>query len=238
MLKFTVHAGHAPENGKGQGAVGLMNESHEAREVVKGLMTLFARRNDMDVLDCTVNENMSAGDVLNKLNNHMNNFNGMFNLSIHLNSSATDMGNGCECWCHNDKSDSVSLATAICHKISEELVINNRGVRYNQKLSVLRNTKAPTIIIECCFVDNKYDFGQWNALKCARAIYDAILTFFDLFDVDIVDIPSNNDENSDDNRDVLYKVQLGAFSKKSNAEKLSIELERNGYKTYIKEEKK
>lgn len=231
MLRFTVHAGHAPSGGVGCGAKGLLDESAEARKVVAELMSLFSKHDGLEVVDCTVNENYIANEILDSLTRRMNVFDGMFNLSIHLNAGG---GTGCECWCHNKLSDSVPLAQVICNQLSCDLGIDNRGIKYNQKLYVLRNTKAPTIIIECAFVDNEKDYERWDARIAAKAIAEAILDFFDIMETDIADVPAYKEEN----RDILYKVQLGAFSKKRNAKNLAIELERNGYKPYIKEEKK
>lgn len=231
MVKFTIHAGHAPSGGQGCGVNGYINESDEARKVVKHLMYMFSKHDGMDVIDCTVNENMSAQKVLNKLNERMNAFNGMFNLSIHLNGG---QGTGPECWCYHANSDSVPLAKMICSRISDVFNLYNRGVKYNDKLSVIRNTKAPTIIVECIFVDRAEDAGVWNPVKCAEAIAAAIIDFFDIMDTEI----DNVTDGGEDNRDVLYKVQMGAFRDKDNAKRLAIELERNGYSTYIKEESK
>lgn len=231
MLRFTVHAGHGPSGSVGSGAKGLLDESAEARQVVAEMMALFSKHDGLDVADCTVNEKYKPNEILEILNKRMNLFDGMFNLSIHLNAGG---GSGCECWCHNNLSDSVPLAQLICNNLSQDLGIINRGVKYNQKFSVLRNTKAPTIIVECAFVDSKKDYERWDAKIAAKSIAEAIFDFFDIMDTDIEDIPAYEEEN----RDVLYKVQLGAFSKRRNAENLAIELERNGYKTYIKEEKR
>lgn len=42
-------------------------------------------------------------------------------------------------------------------------------------LYVLRNTKSPAILVECCFVDNAVDKSHWNVDKCAKAIAEGIL---------------------------------------------------------------
>lgn len=42
-------------------------------------------------------------------------------------------------------------------------------------LYVLRNTKSPAILVECCFVDNATDKAHWNVEKCAKAIAEGIV---------------------------------------------------------------
>ena len=31
---------------------------------------------------------------------------------------------------------------------------------------MLKNTKAPALLVECCFVDNQNDYNHWDAEKC------------------------------------------------------------------------
>ena len=40
------------------------------------------------------------------------------------------------------------------------------GKEYTRGLYVLKNTKAPALLVECCFVDNQNDYNHWNAEKC------------------------------------------------------------------------
>ncbi len=54
------------------------------------------------------------------------------------------------------------------------LGISNRGVKYSTGLYVLRKTKAPALLVECCFVDNQNDYSHWNVEKCGDAIASAI----------------------------------------------------------------
>ena len=39
---------------------------------------------------------------------------------------------------------------------------------------MLKNTKAPALLVECCFVDNQNDYNHWNVEKCGDAIASAI----------------------------------------------------------------
>ena len=48
------------------------------------------------------------------------------------------------------------------------------GKEYTQGLYALKNTKAPALLVECCFVDNQNDYNHWNAEKCGDAIASAI----------------------------------------------------------------
>lgn len=232
MINISVHAGHAPAGGLGCGVVGLLDESVENRILSDKLIKLLNLHNEIRCYDCTYEKPGKPADILVYLAQQINKLGCAINLSIHLNASKDATGNGCECWCYSPNSDSVPLAEYISKQISQDLNIKNRGVKFSTKLAVLRNTSFPTIIVECCFVDNRNDTSKWNAATCAQAIHVAIIDYLTTNEALIKDVPDTPDES----RDYLYKVQLGAFKNKANAEALKIELERNGYATYIKKE--
>lgn len=229
MIDISIHAGHAPAGGLGCGAVGILKESVENRIVADKLIKLLNLHNEIRCYKCTYDKHDTASNILEYLTDMINKLECTINLSIHLNAGN---GSGCECWCYSPNSDSVPLAEYISKQISHDLGIPNRGVKFNTKFAVLRNTSFPTIIVECCFVDKQYDVSKWNAETCAQAIHVAIIDYLTSNGALRDDIP----DRPQDNRDFLYKVQLGAFKNKANAEALKIELEHNGYATYIKKE--
>ncbi|MEM7594414.1 MAG: N-acetylmuramoyl-L-alanine amidase [Cyanobacteria bacterium P01_A01_bin.83] len=61
-----------------------------------------------------------------------------------------------------------SIAQSVLSKIVD-LGFRNRGVK-NKGFYVLRNTKAPAILIEGCFIDSQRDMNLFNAEKMATAI--------------------------------------------------------------------
>ena len=67
------------------------------------------------------------------------------------------------------------VAERICANIASELGIRNRGVKYDKGLFVLKKTKSPAALIECCFVDDADDAKAWDAKRCAKAIVRGIL---------------------------------------------------------------
>lgn len=86
----------------------------------------------------------------------------------------------------------------------------------------INKPKAKTIYIECAFHDNKEE-AQWiinNIDDIAKAIAEGL---------------AGKDIARYDTNAKLYRVQVGAYSKKENAEKMQKELEAKGYQTIIKE---
>ena len=91
---------------------------------------------------------------------------------------------------------------------------------------VLRKTTMPAVLLELGFMDSSTDvpiiLTDHYAQACARAIVEVLAERGKL-----------TKKKAAAQTGKLYKVQLGAFSQKENAEKLAKELEAKGYKPYI-----
>lgn len=177
MGTYNIHAGHCPSSGGACGAVGILNESDEARKV-KNRVVSALKNGGNTVYDCTDDSNCSVnqnlGNIVAKCNAHLVDL----DVSIHLNSGRNDYGGdnstgGVEVWCYDGKT--ADVAAKICENISNALGVRNRGVKYSQSLYVLRRTVSPALLVECCFVDDADDAEQWNADKCGDAIASGIV---------------------------------------------------------------
>lgn len=192
IKKVTVHAGHNPSGRTACGAKGILDESREARFITKKVIRLL-RKNGIRAVNCTVNNGKNQGDVLNKICAGCNaQPDTDLNISIHLNSGAGDSrGNGKTTGTEvlvlpvpgDDsgltwtlKTDKGDVARRICRQM-EKLGFTNRGVKARHDLYVFNHTKAPTILVELCFVDDKDDAKLYRADRkaVAGAIVRAIL---------------------------------------------------------------
>lgn len=102
------------------------------------------------------------------------------------------------------------------------------GIRARTDLYELKNSTALCAYLEIAFHDNAKE-AQWldeHSSEIGRAIAKAVADYYGY------EIP-DKDEGENVSRETLYKVQVGAFLKKSNAEKLAAELAKRGYNTYI-----
>ncbi|MEA5085125.1 MAG: N-acetylmuramoyl-L-alanine amidase [Lachnospiraceae bacterium] len=177
-MKINVHAGHNPDGKVACGAVGLIYESTEARNVVSKLITILQKAGHT-VYNCTVDNGTSQSDVLNKIVKKCNSNSVDLDISIHFNAGAKDTsGNGVttgtEVLVYDKATKAYGYAEKVCTEISK-LGYKNRGVKVNQGLYFLNNTKAPAMLIECCFVDDADDVKLYSADKIARAIATAIV---------------------------------------------------------------
>lgn len=161
-----------------------------------------------------------------------NNFGANVFVSIHTNAFGDSKAQGVETFSYPTSKSGARLAKNIQDEvIKAKLYHRNRGLK-TANFAVLRQTKMTASLIEMAFITNKQDA---NLLKTkqnefAIAITKGILNHLGIKYKAIQPKPSKPSSGK------LYKVQVGAFSNKKNAEKLSEELRKKGYSNFIKEE--
>lgn len=226
-MRINIHAGHNPDGKVACGAVGLIKESTEAR-LVKDKVIAKLKALGHIVYDCTVDNGKNQSDVLQKIVAKTDEHSVDLDVSIHFNSGASDKtGNskttGTEVLVYSKSSNANTYAKNICECIAS-LGFKNRGVKANTGLYVLKHTKAPALLIECCFVDDADDVALYSAEKMANAIVKGITG---------QTVKEAVKEPSIDEGGGLYHVQVGAYSIKANAEKKKAELEKAGFDAFI-----
>lgn len=184
-MKFNIHAGHDAQGKGASGAcskidgVGWIYESVEDRNVKDEVIELL-RENNHTIYDCTVdsagNQDKNLSQIVAKCNAHTVDL----DVSIHFNSGRNDKRGdgdnaGVEVYCYDEKTK--DIAERICKNISK-LGFDNRGIKIKKDYYVLRKTKAPAILIECCFIDDKDDVLLYKKVgykAMAKAIVEGIL---------------------------------------------------------------
>lgn len=179
-MKINVHAGHGKDGSKSCGAVGLIKESTEARKV-KDLVIKYLKSAKHTVYDCTVDTGKDASDILTKIVNKCNAHTVDLDVSIHFNAGVTDKkgdgkSTGVEVLIYSDTSKAKDEAKRVCEKLAK-IGFKNRGVKVRDDLYFLRKTKAPSMLIEVCFVDDKDDVTIYkkNIDKISKSIAEAII---------------------------------------------------------------
>ncbi len=180
IQKVTVHGGHNPSGKIASGAVGIFDESKENRIITKKVVKLL-KKNGIKAKNCTVNNGTSQSDVLKKICAKCNAYGADLDISIHFNSGARDRrGNGkttgTEVFLTDNSGDKGDVARRVCRQM-EKVGFKNRGVKTNSGLYFLNHTKAPAILIEVCFLDDKDDAELYmkNKHAVAKAIVRAVL---------------------------------------------------------------
>lgn len=179
MSRYNVHGGH---NRIVPGASALLDEVTEDRKVKEGVISRLSSLGHT-VYDCTDDTGRTQGanlaNIVAKCNRHTVDI----DVSIHLNSGRGDSWGdgktgGVEVFIYDHELK--DIAKAVADTIAKEFGYALRsdsttpsgyaGVKISKSLYVLANTKAPAMLIECCFVDDKDDAKVWNADRCAGAI--------------------------------------------------------------------
>lgn len=230
-MRINVHAGHNPAGKVACGAVGLINESTEARRVKEEVISQL-RQLGHTVYDCTVDNGTGQQDVLKKIVAKCNAHIVDLDVSIHFNSSAGDKaGNGrttgVEVLLYSNASRAYREAEKVCKEVAV-LGFKNRGLKYRPYLAVLKNTKSPATLIECCFVDDKDDVQLYNYQDMASAIVCGI-TGQRVQESEETGKVEDGEETPIGNKNTLYRVQVGAYSVKSNAENMQKKLREAGF---------
>ena len=111
---------------------------------------------------------------------------------------------------------------------------NSRGAKTKQSsngadyFGFIRLTAAPAVIVECAFLDNKKDIQIIDTEAERKVMGIAIAKgILKTLGIDYVE------EQKPVEEDKLYRVQVGAFKVKANAEAMKNKLEAAGYSAFI-----
>ena len=159
---LNIHAGH---NTIVPGANGYFSETTENKNVKNAVISKLQSL-DYKVYDCTDDSGKTQNENLKNIVSKCNDHAADLNISIHFNAS-DGQGHGVEVLQYSNKTQEV--AQNICNAIAQ-LGFKNRGVKDRTDLYVLKHTKAPAILIECCFCDSAIDAGLYNYDSMASAI--------------------------------------------------------------------
>lgn len=238
-MRINVHAGHNPDGKVGCGAVGIIRESTENRNVKNEVIRLLVALGH-EVYDCTVDNGTSANNVLTNIVQQCNAHDVDLDVSIHFNAGVGDTtGNGkttgVEVLVYSDASKAKPYAEKVCAAIVE-LGFRNRGVKTNSKLYVLRKTKAPAMLVECCFVDDADDVALYDYKSMAEAIvYGITGQKYEepVNDASDDDAYLSGSETAMGDSKALYRVQVGAYGVKDNAVTMQKRLQTAGFDAAI-----
>lgn len=150
-------------------------------------------------------------------------------VSFHTNAGK---GDGSESYYYATSAKGKKLAQ-YCEEETKKIGQNSRGVK-TKNLAFTRGTKMVAVLCECAFIDNDKDndiidtVAEQKAFGIAYA--KAILRY-----LGIAYKSQSSSGSAGSSSGALYRVQVGAFGSKKNAEKLAAELKAKGYSVIIKQ---
>lgn len=148
-MRIGLNAGHTL-SGPGSGTSGVIVESIETRKVCSRLTEMFKASN-VEVVPCTVDKAASQEAYLEKVVEMANRTDLDYFISIHFNNDAKKAGHGVEAYTY--KGRQYQDAIEVCEFIAA-LGFTNRGVKEGSGFYVVRKTKAKSILLEVCFVND------------------------------------------------------------------------------------
>lgn len=218
-MRIGIDMGHTL-SGEGTGSQGCgYKEQNLTRELGKIVIEML-KKEGHTIYDCTVDKSSNnAQQLIDRVNKANKQPLDLF-VSIHFNACVNDVKGdgrttGTEVLLHSMSSKAKPYAERIVKKIAN-VGLKNRGVKTHNAY-VLKHTKAPALLIEICFIDDRDDMNVYlkSPRKVAKAIVEGIL---DKTITDVVETPKNG----------FYRVLVGSYKDKNNAIKRQEELKSKG----------
>ena len=172
----------------------------------------------------TKDENDTLGDEIRECNA----FAPDLAVDIHNNAGG---GDGAEVFYHYGGGKSKALADNILGEIVK-VGQNSRGAKIRKNSNgkdyygFIRETSCPAVIVECAFVDNASDLKILATESQRKSIGEAIAK----------GILKSLGIDSQSERGTLYRVQVGAYLLKSNAEAMQKKIKAVGFDAFIVKE--
>lgn len=221
--KVFLGVGHG---GKDSGAVANgLKEKDLNLAIAKACYDELIRHSVTVQMSRTKDEN----DDLNQEVKECNKFNPNLAVDIHINAGG---GDGAEAFYHYGGGTSKTLATNVLAEIVN-IGQNSRGAKTRKNANgkdyygFIRDTKAPAIIVECAFIDTKKDIAIIDTAaeqkKMGVAIAKGILKTLGIKYVEEKKAESGK----------IYKVQVGSYVNKKNAEAMQEKLKSAGFDAII-----
>lgn len=207
--KVFLSAGHG---GSDPGAVGNgLKEKDINLQVLLACQAELVRHGVIVIASRTADENDRVAEEVREANAS----DAEIAVSFHINAGG---GDGFEAFYYANSNKGKHLA-GICEKYVKELGQNSRGLKNGNHLYFVKNTTMPAVLVESFFIDNKKDVTIGDELDEQKAFgvayAKAILEYLGIA--------------WKENKADLYRVQLGAYADKTNADKRLAELKAAGF---------
>lgn len=155
-------------------------------------------------------------------------------ISFHRNAYQPEKARGVETYTYlNTGTKAKALAQSIQTSLAA-LGFINRGVK-TANFHVLRETKAPAVLIEVGFIDNSVDNNLFDAKKneIIRAIAKAILSQLGISYTEKIPAKTSMPPKQISTGKTVYRVMSGSFSSRENAEVQLKKLKTAGFDAVI-----
>lgn len=216
MPKVFLSAGHG---GADPGAAGYgLKEKDINLTILLACQAELLRHGVTVVCSRTKDENDPVGEEVREANAS----GADIAVSFHTNAGG---GDGSETFYYVGSAKGKRLA-GLCEEHTKAIGQNSRGIKRGNHLKFINGTKMAAVLCECAFIDNDADNDiidtDAEVKKFGVAYAKAILGYFGI----AYEAPKQS-------ADKIYRVQVGAYKNKSNAEALRDKLKAIGYDAFI-----
>jgi len=231
LVKIFIDPGHG---GSDPGAVGNgISEKNITLQIANQIQQILL--NEYQNVSVRMSRTTDQTVSLNARTSAANSWGADFYLSVHINSGG---GTGFESYVYpNVDALTKSYQDAIHEEVVKQTDFRDRGQK-QANFHVLRESNMPALLTENGFVDNVTDANKLKdpayINRIARGHVNGLARAFRLprkTGAPVNPIPSS--PPSSVNQNTLYKVQIGAFSKRENAEALAERARNAGFQVYI-----
>lgn len=229
MMKIMLDAGHGP-NTPGKRSPDQFKEFTFTSSVADHAKTLLEAYENVTIYFAhSKNEDIPLKERTDKANRLNVNCYVAIHANAFGNGTTWNDANGIETYVYLSKpKEALELAERVQKNLVIATGLTNRGVKLAD-FHVLRETNMTSILAECGFYTNKNELQLIKTdsyqKTCAEAIVKGI--------VDQYKLKKKNKTTSNQKNKTLYKVQIGAYSNKRNAEKIVKALQEKGYDPII-----
>ncbi|PUF85664.1 MULTISPECIES: N-acetylmuramoyl-L-alanine amidase [unclassified Geobacillus] len=231
MVKLMIDPGHeGVEKNLDPGAVA--NGLKEADLTLKIAKHIYDMLSEYEGVQVRMTRTGNQCLTLSQRAKMANDWGADFFLSIHINAGG---GTGFESYVHpNANSATIAYQNVIHAEIMKAIGdVRDRGKK-RANYAVLRETKMPALLTENLFIDNANDAAKLKSDQFLQQIaYGHVIGLEKAFGLKKKAKPTPSQPQQKVSDGKLYRVQVGAFSDRKNAEKLAEELKKKGYPAII-----
>ena len=186
MIKIFIDQGHNPTNPNAGAEANGLREQDITYDVGVRLANLLRANPNFDVRlsrnSPTEQLGTSNASSLAARVNAANSWGAQYFISLHCNASTNTAASGSEAYVYRLNSVAADLGEQLLIGLHNATGLDNRGVRANPSLYVLRRTAMPAVLMEMGYLTNTHDARllSQDPQSFARGMYNGILTYFGL----------------------------------------------------------
>jgi len=229
MVKIFIDPGHG---GSDPGAVGNgLQEKNVTLSISKRIRDILISEYE----NVTIRMSRTGDETvsLTSRTNAANSWGADFYLSVHINSGG---GTGFESYVYPRVGRPTKTYQEHIHnKVIEQINLRNRGLK-EANFHVLRESHMPAVLTENGFIDNSGDAANLKNVdfieRLARGHVNGIVASFQLSKK----VQPRPSQPTNPPANGLFRVQIGAFKDRNNADTVENKAKSNGFQTYVKQE--